>query len=105
MDENDPRRKLDDVTAYLVEILRQELELSINRLVNSDRALSLAQVAMLRKDSLARAKNWTDEFSPLSHENEVKVVAVVVACLEETFDSLRETIIDRHRDLYPDDPE
>lgn len=113
MEEDDPRRELDRFTLNLVGKMRAELEVAILKLISSDADMARAQVDVLQQGALRRLKNidfehdmWMSEMSPSEPPEEeiLKTIRIVIAELDQTFDSVREIITDRDADAYGGDP-
>lgn len=101
MDGEDPRSQLDPFTALLVEQLRFEAEITAKSLINLQPDMALAQLGLLRKRALDRIKNWHFELETdlsvlgangVSEQDVLKVMSIVVAAVEETFENVRRHI-------------
>lgn len=111
MKEDDPRRELDDFTFALVEKMRFEVEITMKRLLASSDDMALAQIDILHKRALHRLKNidfehdtWLSQMVPgeLPEDQVLKVIRIVIAALEQTFDDVREHVIECNKSIYGD---
>lgn len=109
MDENDPRRELDQFTAFLVETFREEIEITIKSLMSANSAVANAQIEILHQRTVERIKKWDFELwsdvaaltpSALPEKDVLKVYGIFFAALEQTITSVREHIADCHEAIY-----
>ncbi|WP_375453752.1 hypothetical protein [uncultured Methylobacterium sp.] len=109
MNDDDPRRQLDQFTDALVEKLRFETEITLKRLISPDKDIALMQLGNLHERALHRLKNldfetdtWWAAGNPdaLSEDQIAKIISIVIATLGDTLKNVREHVIDCDRSIY-----